>query len=295
MDKHIFLEELIQQKNISSMINEESITVPIPKAIEPVVIEIKVAATLEVVDPVLEVAVQTPEPTLIYNIFVYCGGKCGSTTLNETFKKNNYSSLHVHSNEEYHRTYKTKNTIFNVIDLSCKNFENVYIIDSYRTPIERKISSFFENAWYYLPNYNDLTINQMIDFFNVNLIDTIEEYHSIDEVLKHYNFPLFTEFNFEKKYNITKKDNKIFIKLLFKDIHNWDIILSGIFQKDIIMHNENLTKDKPINDLYEEFKKNYKVPKTYIENILKNDIDFKIYNTEKEQEEYIAKWLELSY
>jgi hypothetical protein len=295
MDKHIFLEKLVQQKNISSIINEQSITVPVTKAIEPVVIETKVTATLEVVDPVLEVVTQTLEPTLIYNIFVYCGGKCGSTTLNETFRKNNYSSLHVHSNEHYQLSYKTRNTIFDVINSSSINFENIYIIDSYRTPIERKISSFFQNINSHLPNYNDLTINQMIAFFNVNLIDTIEKYHSIDEVLKYYNFPLFTKFNFEQKYNITKRDNKIFIKLLFKDIHNWDIILSKIFQKDIIMHNENLTKDKPINDLYEEFKKNYKVPKIYIENILKNDIDFKIYNTEKEQEEYIAKWLELSY
>ena len=56
------------------------------------------------------------------------------------------------------------------------------------------------------------------------------------------------------------------------------------------MHNGNLTKNKPINNLYEEFKQNYKVPKTYIENILKNDINFKIYNTKKEQKEYIDKW-----
>lgn len=280
-------------KHISSMINEQSITVPVPE-----VIKTKVTATLELVDPVdpvLEVVAQTPEPTLIYNIFVYCGGKCGSTTLNETFKKNIYSSLHVHSNEHYQLAYRTKNTIFDVINLSSTNFENIYIIDSYRTPIERKISSFFQNINSHLPNYNDLTIDKIIDFFNLNLIDTIEEYHSIDEVLEYYNVPLFTKFNFEQKYNITKNDNKIFIKLLFKDIQNWNIILSEIFQKDIIMHNENLTKDKPINDLYEEFKKNYKVPKTYIENTLKNDIDFKIYNTEKEQEEYIAKWLELSY
>ena len=225
-----------------------------------------------------------------YNVFVFCGGKCDSMTLHKTFEMNNYSSIHVHSNKEYQLTFKTKNTIFEIIDSSCKNLENVYIIDSYRTPIERKISSFFENIKIHLPNYKNLTINEIIDFFNLNLIDIIEEYHSIDAVFEYYNIPLFIEFNFEKRYNIIKKDNKIFIKILFKDIQNWNTILSEIFQKDIIMHNGNLTKNKPINNLYEEFKQNYKVPKTYIENILKNDINFKIYNTKKEQKEYIDKW-----
>ena len=228
-------------------------------------------------------------------IFVYCGGKCGSSTLQKTFINNNYNSIHVHSNSYYQNNLKNTDTIFDVIDNSCKKYNKVYMIDSYRTPIERKISSFFQNITIHLPNYNDLTIDNIIDFFNVNFIDHIEEYHSIDEVLQYYGMPLFTEFNFEQRYNIIEKDNKIFIKLLFKDIQKWNIILSKIFQKNIIMHSDNLTKDKSINNLYEEFQKKYKIPRSYIENILKNDNNFKIYNTKCEQEEYINRWLELSY
>ena len=34
---------------------------------------------------------------MTYNVFVFCGGKCGGTTLSETFNKNDYEALHLHS------------------------------------------------------------------------------------------------------------------------------------------------------------------------------------------------------
>lgn len=61
----------------------------------------------------------------------------------------------------------------------------------------------------------------------------------------------------------------------------------------IILHPTNLTKNKPINDLYSKFLKFYKVPKDYL-NILSNDEHLKYYNTEKQQNEYINKWLSKS-
>jgi hypothetical protein len=114
-------------------------------------------------------------------------------------------------------------------------------------------------------------------------------------VLEYYNLPLFDKFDFKKGYSIFKNDNKIFIKLLFKNINNWEEQLSEIFQKKIIIQNENLTKNKNINNLYEKFKKQYKVPKEYILNELINDNEFKIYNSEEEQKEYIELWMQKSY
>ena len=32
-----------------------------------------------------------------YNVFVFCGGKCGGTTLSQTFNKNGYETTHLHS------------------------------------------------------------------------------------------------------------------------------------------------------------------------------------------------------
>jgi len=231
----------------------------------------------------------------LFNVFVYCGGKCASSTLCHTFTNNCLANIQVHTNKYYKHINNTENTIFDIIEASCKKYEAVYIIDSYRLPIERKISSFFQNIEFFLPNYNNLTIQELIEFFNDTLIYGIEEYHSINEVLEYFGLPLFTVFNFEKRYNMITQDNKIFIKILFKDIKKWDIILSEIFQKNIIMVNSNLTKDKEINGIYIQFKEQYKVPKKYITNFLVNDSEFKIYNTESQQKEYIEKWLEKSY
>jgi hypothetical protein len=67
----------------------------------------------------------------------------------------------------------------------------------------------------------------------------LEEYHSINEVLDHYQLPLFTGFDFEKRYNLVKKNNKVFIKILFKDIGEWTTILSDLFQKPITLYTHN--------------------------------------------------------
>jgi mannosyltransferase OCH1-like enzyme len=233
----------------------------------------------------------------LFNVFVLCGGKCGGTTLATTFQKNNFAVTHLHSLKIkgiFFSNIDSNNTI-EILEKSCENYENVYIIDVYRTPIERKISSFFQNISIDLPDYNKLTTCEINNFFNEKLLYELEEYHSIDEVMEHYGLPKFTEFDFKKKYNIIKQNNKIFIKLLFKDIDKWSDILSEIFDKKIIIHNNNLTQNKPIYNLYKEFKEKYKIPQRYIYNYLINDNSFKIYNTKKEQDDYINKWLKKSY
>ena len=247
-------------------------------------------------DEKLNALVENPNIPII-DIFVYCGGKCGGSTLINTFYKNEYKTLHLHTiNCKGFLNYIdfNINDIHDILNESCKN-KDIYIIDSYRTPIERKISSFFQNISLDIPNYESLSVEEIIDVFNRHFITYSEEYHPINEPLLHYDIPLFTKFDFEKKYNIVKKDNKIFIKILFKDIKEWDKILSEIFGKEIIIYPLNLTENKDVYELYQKFKSLYKVPKTYIDNVLMNDTEFKIYNTKEEQEEYIKKWLSNSY
>lgn len=227
-------------------------------------------------------------------VYVYCGGKCGSSTLHTTFVNNNYDSMHVHGNSHYQSFCKDPSTIFEHLDITCKKHERVYVIDSYRTPIERKISSFFQNITHHLPNYRTLSIQDMIAWFNDNFIFHHEEYHSINEALTYYNLPLFTKFDFTKRYNIMQYKNITFIKILFNHIQNWENILSQIFQKKIIMHNDNLTKNKETYGLYKKFKQLYKVPQTYLYNALLQDAEFKIYNSQTEQTKYIRMWSQKS-
>ena len=225
-----------------------------------------------------------------YDVFVYCGGKCGSSPLHTTFINNGYKSLHIHDNNYYRKIYKeNNNTIFDLIDNSCKD-KKVYIIDSYRTPIERKISSFFQNITIHLPEYKNMSVEELIIYFNEYHLAILEENHSQDEVLEHYNIPLFTTFDFAKGYNIVEKDNKVFIKLLFRDIKRWGDILSEIMCKEIVIHSNNLTENKDTYGLYSEFKNKYKVPSSYMHHLVENDIHFKIYNTIEEQNTYPTKF-----
>ena len=229
------------------------------------------------------------------DIFVYCGGKCGSSTLHTTFKNNGYKSYQIHDNNYFKflcNTFKKdiNKTIFDVIDFNVKDSKNIYIIDSYRTPIERKISSFFQNIGKNISNYSEKTVEELISIFNENFLYELEEYHSIDEVIKHYGLSTFTDFDFKNKYNIAKKDNITFIKMRFSEIAEWSDILSIIFEKMIVLYNKNLTSNKSINKLYNEFKEKYKVPEKYLNVYLLNDKNFKIYNSVEEQTKYIDYW-----
>ena len=208
-----------------------------------------------------------------YDIFTYCGGKCGSSTLQNTFINNGFTSRHVHDNHYYTIYLKNDHTIFDVIDSSCKIDKDIFFFDSYRSPIERKISSFFQNINENLVNYKELSVEEIIHIFNERPIYELEEYHSINEVLEHYDIPLFDTFDFEKRYNIVKKDNKVIVKILFKDIENWSSILSEILGKEITIHNDNISENKEYFNLYKEFKEKYRVPLPYLEN-LQNDREF---------------------
>ena len=227
-----------------------------------------------------------------FDIFVCCGGKCGGTTLAYTFHQNGYKTTHLHSSKHL-GNFKSSidvNHTFDIINAS-KQKGPIYIIDSYRTPIERKISSFFNNiSTLHLPNYKKCKLRDIIYFFNNKKLKVLEEYHSINEIMEYYNVPLFEEFDFKHGYNIVKKDNINFIKLRFNDINKWDKILSEIFKRNISIVSDNISDNKEYSKIYTAFKKYYFIPREYFNTNLPNDINFKIYNTEEEQQEYYKKW-----
>ena len=227
---------------------------------------------------------------LNFNVYVYCCRKSGSSTLFKTFNKNGYNSLHTHSKDYY--IYSCieslkNNNLFNVIENSMSNNEKVYIIDSYRNPIERKISSFFQH-------YEEE--NKSIDYITNQLNEQLyylENYHSINEIFDYFNIEHFTSFDFEKKYNIKFYKNITFIKLRFEDINEWGNLLSCIFNKQIIIYNDNLSENKSYAKEIKIIKNEYKIPDFMIDEI-KNNIEFKIYNTLESQQKYLEYWTKKS-
>ena len=76
-----------------------------------------------------------------------------------------------------------------------------------------------------------------------------------------------------------------------KNSNNWEDILSKIFKRKIVVEKNNISSEKKYLNLYKEFKEKYLVPEMYIKNFLENDKEFKIYNTQEEQQIYINEWL----
>ena len=233
------------------------------------------------------------------NFFIYCGRKSGSTTLNHTCSNiENSLSIQIHNNEDYLYKYGqcNFNSIFDLIENNMKKHETIYVIDSYRTPIEKKISSFFEDIDKYIPNYKNCDVSFLISYFNKKYIYAnkcthiyTEDYEPLDEMLQHFNLSPLKKFNFDRKYELIKHKNIVFIKLRFHEINKWNVLLSEIFGKDVVIIDKNKSENKDYYDIYENFKQNYKIPREYLEK-LKSDARFNIYNSSLERIKYIKEW-----
>uniref|UniRef100_A0A6C0AEW8 Sulfotransferase domain-containing protein n=1 Tax=viral metagenome TaxID=1070528 RepID=A0A6C0AEW8_9ZZZZ len=225
-----------------------------------------------------------------YNCFIFCGGKCGSHTLLYTMKERGFNCFHVHNNHNYQDRFQNiinKTGCQDVLSfIKYQKSKKIYIIDSYRDPIERTISSFFNNIEFHIgKDYLSVDMEILIIKFNEIFRNKIENYHlCIIEV----------EYDFFKKYYIKEIDNLVFIKLRFKDINEWSDILSSIFNKQIKLVNENISENKEYFDLYNKFKKKYKVPIDILNEVIQEKT-FKKYNTPEEQEMYYEMWKSKSF
>jgi hypothetical protein len=231
------------------------------------------------------------------DVFVYCGGKCAGMTLRNTFqhKQKHTRCLHTHSNEEFKLNYNNCGNIHDLILTNSAFHNKIYIIDSYRTPIERKISSFFQNINIDFPDYASKSMHELMIYFNYQYIYNVdpkqnnEDYHPIDELLEDMGIQEFSDFDFRKKYCVIKHKNLIFIKLRFQNIDKWEEILSEIMGTPITLHSDNFSETKSYYTLYQKFKKEYVVPKTYLES-LKTNMAFIKYNSPNERSQYINYW-----
>ena len=202
-----------------------------------------------------------------YDIIICCGGKCGSTTLLKTFTNNGLITIHTHGSF----VNDSIDSIIKLIDIQEK--DKIYIFDSYRTPIERHISAFFQNIEFnILKPFDKINVDMLIYWYNKYFIDC-DNYHPLDE-----SIPIFNDYTMDYDNEYIKKkiynDDKeiIYIKLRFKSIHLWDKILSEILNKEIIIYPDNISESKYYAKLYKEFKRKYLVPIDYLNKIQTYDL-----------------------
>ena len=233
------------------------------------------------------------------NYFVYSGRKSGSSTLANTFSNlKNALSIQIHNNEDFLFKYGQckYNSIFDLVDNNMKTQKKIFIFDSYRTPIEKKISSFFEDIDKYIPNYKECDVSYLISYFNKKYIYGknctsiyTEDYEPLDEIMEYYKLPHISKFDFEKKYTIIQHKNLIFVKIRFNEINQWDDILTKIIGQSVVIKDKNKSETKPYIEVYNNFKRLYRIPKEFLEK-LKTDSRFITYNSKTERIKYIKDW-----
>ena len=227
-------------------------------------------------------------------IFIYTPPKVGSTTLVSSLRISlgkSYNIIHIH--DEVMLSVLTGIhgiSINDIIHYLASNGKQVFVIDVYRTPVERKMSEFFEKISPYHFNNSEENIN----FYSIKRVS--ERFNKIfphiendDHYFEKYNIDNVVPFDFENKYTIQMINGVSYIKLRLCDSHIWQQILSTIFQADIVLISDYKTETKKIGDLYTRFKKEYKLPVNFLDLIQKCKY-FNFYYNEQERNKYLETW-----
>lgn len=227
-------------------------------------------------------------------IFIYTHPKVGSTSLVTSirmFASHHYNVIHIHDEEMLKKLSNINYVSINEIIYYNKFIgKDVYVIDVYRSPIERKISTFFEKIDSYhfnnsCSNINLYGIDKLINRFN----KIYPHIGNGDHFMDTYDINLPYSFNFDEKYLHVKEKGINYIKLRLKDSELWDDILSKLLNIKIKIVKDYETSNKAISLTYLKFKEVYKIPINYLEE-LDNCMYLNYFYNETEKEGYFNEW-----
>jgi len=207
-------------------------------------------------------------------VFVYSAPKVGSTSIVSSlriFASNKLDIIHIHDEEMLNVLGHIKDITINELILFNKYLgKNIYVIDVYRNPIERKISTFFEKIGSYHFNNSDNNVN------NYKLDKIIHRFNKIfphigigDHFMDRYNIPIPESFDFVNKYLLVEHNGIKYLKLRLNDSHLWNGILTKIFKTTICAVKDYESKNKDISNIYLRFKSNYKIPINLLNDVMK--------------------------
>jgi hypothetical protein len=226
-------------------------------------------------------------------IFVYTPPKVGSTTLVTSLRVSlgkSYNIIHIHDDIMLNVLTGLNVKVNDIIEFISNLNKNVYVIDIYRTIVERKMSEYFEKLSPYHFNNTEENISKYNIDRIINRFNKLFPYLATEEhYFCKYNIQTPTNFDFEKKYTIQVYNNIKYIKLRLFDSNNWGKILTEILKTKIVLINDYITEDKPIGKVYSIFKNIYKLPSNYF-NIVENCPYLKFYYSDNERNIYLKNW-----
>ena len=231
-------------------------------------------------------------------VFMYSAPKVGSTSIVSSlriFGSDKVNVIHIHDEEMLKVLKQIENiTVNELILFNAYLKKEVYVINVYRSPIERKISAFFEKIGAY--HFNN--VDQKVNTYNISKV--IQRFNNLfshiglgDHFIDKYNINYPPTFDYHNKYLLVKENNLNYIALRLKDSSEWGSILTKLFGFPICVIKDYESTNKPIKDLYNMFKIHYRIPK----NLLEQVVDCKYLNYYYSKEEianYYNEWLNKS-
>jgi len=228
-------------------------------------------------------------------IIIYCGPKVGSTSLVSSLRlscSENSNVIHLHDDSMLRILTQSDDSVSigGLIDYNSKQ-KKVYVIDIYRSPIERKMSEYFEKLCdLHFNNTPEEVNNYNLPRITKRFNDIFNHIGNGDHYIDKYDIPVIESFDTKKKYQMQALNNITYIKLRLKDSLEWGRILSDIMNRKIYIVRDYETTNKEIGDLYRRFKSEYKLPLNLYESIVKDEY-LAFYYTEEERTEYLKEWL----
>ena len=232
-------------------------------------------------------------------IVLFCPKKVGSTSIVSSIRlsaSNKFIVYHTHDNiifkqNEKIKSFTVQDVIKNTIVFNKKNNSQrkIYLIDIFRTPIERKISEYFEDISKHFNTEESNILNIPLPIINKRFNNIFPYLSNVDYYSQLYSTPKFNNFDFDRKYLIYESNGVTYIKLRLLDSNLWGTILTNILGTEITMIKDYETTNKEIGQLYNKFKSDYLIPYNFFINI-KNDPELTFYLTKDEKDIYIQNW-----
>jgi hypothetical protein len=231
-------------------------------------------------------------------IFVYCPPKVGSTTLVSSIRLSaapKFTIIHIHDETLFSAISTNEHladiTVDDVILYNKSIGKNVFVIDIYRSPIERKISEFFEQISPIHFNNSEKNIN------TYNLDKVISRFNKLfpflgnsDYYKERYGLQQIPDsFDFANKFLLVEENGIKYIKLRLRDSTAWGNILTTILGTPITIINDYETDNKPLGDLFRGFKQAYQIPENFLDDI-KTQPGLAYYYSDEERIEYLNSW-----
>lgn len=228
-------------------------------------------------------------------IFVYSAPKVGSTSLVSSFRifcSHLYNVIHIHDEHMVALLLGVRGISVNDVIRHTRQVlgHDVYVIDIYRNPIERKMSVFFEKiaSFHFNMSNSDMIacpMHKLVKRFNQLFIHIGEG----DWFLDKYSISVPPTFDVSNKYVKVEQDGVHYVKLRLMDFSKWPSILSSLFGTPIRVVSDNEGMNTELKPLYLKFKQMYLIPSVLLKHVMSSR-DVNYFLSDDEKHEYANEW-----